>query len=99
MPPVNVSDKLVFRVHAIERMFLRGVSEDAVRHVLKTGKVVEDYPNDTPYPSCLLLGWWQGKPLHLVVAQNRQDGENIIITAYQPDEAQWEPGFEGRKKR
>jgi len=50
--------RLVFRVHAIQRMFQRRISEDDdVRHILSTGEVIEAYPNDTPYPSNLILGW------------------------------------------
>ena len=48
--------KLTFRIHAIQRMFLRRISEDNVRHVLASGEVIEDYPEDTPYPSRLVLG-------------------------------------------
>jgi len=25
--------------------------------VIETGEIIEDYPNDFPYPSRLLLGW------------------------------------------
>lgn len=44
---------LVFRVHAIKRMFQRQISKDDVRHVLETGEAIEAYPHDTPYPSRL----------------------------------------------
>lgn len=39
---------LTFRLHAIKRMFERKVDADDVRHVLATGEMIEDYPNDTP---------------------------------------------------
>ena len=32
---------LIFRLHAIKRMFQRRISEDDVRHVLKTGETIE----------------------------------------------------------
>ena len=54
--------------------------------------MIEDYPTDTPYPSCLWLGFAGNRPLHLVYADNRPlhlvyadnpgDGERIIITVY-----------------
>ncbi len=40
--------------HAMQRMFARGFSMAAVRAVLSEGIVVEDYPDDKPYPSKLL---------------------------------------------
>jgi hypothetical protein len=51
-----VFSRVVFRVHAIQRMYQRNVSEPQVRDVITTGEVVEDYPDDTPYPSRLVLG-------------------------------------------
>ena len=43
-----VFEQLVFRVHAIQRMYQRSISELEVRHVIATGEIVEDYPDDTP---------------------------------------------------
>ena len=42
-----------FRVRAIRRMFERGITEEDVAHVLSTGEVIEEYPDDLPYPSRL----------------------------------------------
>ncbi len=47
--------KLVFRVHAVEAMFERHISEADVQQVLFAGKTIESYPDDTPYPSRLVL--------------------------------------------
>jgi hypothetical protein len=91
-------DRLVFRVHAIQRMFQRRISVDDVRHVLATGEVVEGYPNDTPYPSRLVLGWRGSRPIHVVAAENVESGETIVITVYEPDLTQWEPGFKRRRQ-
>ena len=46
-------DRLVFRKHAVQRMFQHGISAVDVHHVFKNGEVIEDYPDDKPYPSCL----------------------------------------------
>lgn len=91
------SGKLIFRVHAIKRMFQRGITPVAVKEALLKGKIIEDYPDDEPYPSRLVLGWDRDRPLHIVVAENVQAGENIIVTVYEPDSAQWKAGFEKRK--
>jgi len=53
--------QLTFRLHATQRMFQRGISVDDVRHVVEGGHVSEDYPDDQPYPSCL-LGLVSGAP-------------------------------------
>jgi len=90
-------ERLVFRVHAIQRMFEREISKEDIRQVLATGKTIEAYPDDKPYPSRLVLGWIGSRPIHVVVADNPTQGETIVITVYEPDLARWEPGFDKRR--
>jgi Domain of unknown function (DUF4258) len=52
------SNRLVFRAHALRRMFERRISVDDVRDVVTKGETIEEYPYDTPYSSRLML-WWQ----------------------------------------
>jgi hypothetical protein len=81
--------KLIYRQHAVRRMFERAISTADVAAALVSGSVIEDYPTDTPYPSCLWLGFAGNRPLHLVFADNPGEGERIIITVYEPDPALW----------
>jgi len=46
----------------------REIRQAAVLEVLQAGARIEDYPEDVPYPSALLLGWVEGKPLHVGAA-------------------------------
>jgi hypothetical protein len=78
-------------------MFMRQISDENVRYVIDKGEVIENYLDDTPYPSKLLLGWIGSRPLHVVVAENSEQMEKIIITAYEPNTDQWEDGFRKRK--
>jgi hypothetical protein len=89
--------RLVFRVHAIQRMFERQISKNDVKQALDMGQVIEDYPDDTPYPSCLILGWRGDRPLHVVAAYNAEDDEMIVITVYEPDPRRWDASFTVRK--
>ena len=93
-----VFSRLAFRVHAIQRMYQRSVSEAEIRHVISTGEMIEEYPDDTPYPSRLVLGWYGSQPLHVVVADNVDDQENVVITVYEPDPKEWEPDWKRRRK-
>ena len=86
----------VYRQHAIKRMFERGVTDADVQKALMKGKVIEDYPNDYPLPSRLWLGRFNGKPLHIVFADNVTKGERVIITVYEPDPTQWNADFTAR---
>jgi len=92
------SEELVFRVHAIHRMFEREISEEDVRDVLETGKTIESYPDDEPYPSRLVLGWSATRPIHVVAADNQDQDEVIVITVYEPDPDRWGPGFSERRR-
>ena len=91
------SERLIFRVHAIQRMFERSINESEVRQALANGKIIETYPEDEPYPSFLVLGWSGSRPIHVVAADNPEQKERIIITCYEPDLVRWEPGFEKRR--
>lgn len=90
--------KVIYRVHAVRRMFERGISEEEVSQVLSDGEEIAAYPDDTPYPSRLLLGWRGNRPMHVVAAYNGQDDEQIVITVYEPDPALWEEGFRRRRQ-
>jgi hypothetical protein len=87
---------LIFRNHALKRMFERDIDIEDIKHVIETGKFIVDYPEDQPYPSCLLLGWKENKPLHIVYAKSELD-EIIIITAYYPDPLIWNADFTRKK--
>jgi hypothetical protein len=84
-------------VHALRRMFERWITLDDVRAVLAQGETIEERPDELPYPSRLVLGYSGGRALHIVVADNKQDDETIIVTIYEPDPAQWLPGFKRRR--
>ena len=58
--------QLLFRVHAVQRMFERGLTANDVSAALAAGETIADYPTDSPYPSRLVLGWVGGRPLHVV---------------------------------
>lgn len=47
----------IFRRHAVERMAERNITRADVELVVKTGEIIREYSDDTPYPSRLMLGW------------------------------------------
>lgn len=54
-------------LHALERLLKRGISQDDVTQAISSGEIIEQYPDDYPYPSCLLLGTTNaGEALHVV---------------------------------
>ncbi|MHB8180522.1 MAG: DUF4258 domain-containing protein [Acidithiobacillus ferrivorans] len=49
-------DDLYFSRHALQRMFQRAITEETILHPLGNGQIVEEYPDDHPYLSRLMLG-------------------------------------------
>ena len=91
--------QLVFRVHAVQRMFQRKISKEEVRRVIETGETIATYPTDKPFPSRLILGWIGSRPIHVVAADNTTAEETIIVTVYQPDAREWDGEFKRRTPR
>jgi len=85
--------------HALEQMMERGISRETVKEVLRSGEIVEDYPDDKPYPSGLFLGWIKGEPLHVVAAFDSLTGWCFIITAYKPDVEHFESDYKTRRQK
>ena len=83
--------------HILERIFRRGIYMDDVIDVLTNGEIIEQYPSDYPFPSCLVLGHTQtGKILHVVCGSNGM--ELWLITAYIPSPDEWTEDFRQRRK-
>ena len=91
-------EKMIITLHAVKRLEQRGIKYKDILRCIMSGEIVEQYPEDYPYPSCLILGNRnEEKPLHVVAAS---DGEQIwIITAYYPSPEQWEADLKTRKER
>lgn len=94
-------ERLLYTKHARDEMEseeLGQIGEKEVCEVVTRGEIIEDYPEDEPYPSCLIFGKTSGnRPLHTVCACAAEEDTVIIITVYEPRSALW-VGFERRLK-
>ena len=96
--PFMSNQPIIFRVHAVQRMFERRIQVENVLQVLQSGEMIEDYSEDMPDPGGLLSAKRGQRPLHVVMAKNPKEGELVVITVYEPDPAQWKPDFRNRKE-
>jgi hypothetical protein len=64
---------------------------------LKTGEIIEEYPEDNPYPSCLVFNGSLDNPLHVVVAINKEQNRLFIITVYEPSLNEFEDDYKTRR--
>lgn len=91
------NSKILFRVHAIQRMFERHIAAKNVSRVLQSGETIEDYSAEMPDPSRLILGFQGKRPFHVVTSENLETNETTIITVYIPDPDKWNKEFRRRK--
>ncbi len=88
-------DSIAFKRHRVRE---RGIRADEVKEALINGEIIEDYPEDNPLPSCLLLGYTEKrKPIHAVIAIDMDDRIIWVITVYSPSDEEWENGYKRRK--
>lgn len=87
--------QFIWRKHALERMIERSIPRDEVIHCAYNGEIIESYPEDHPYASCLVFES-RIEPLHIVMALN--DEECYIITAYRPNLNEFENDFKTRRR-
>ena len=86
-------DRIYYSRHARDEMegeeFGEIIDEEIFEAIL-TGKIIESYPDDEPYPSCLVYGRTKkDRPLHVVCAYSNDEKFAIVITAYQPIPERW----------
>lgn len=92
-----MKQKLLFRVHAVQRMFERNVSVKQVIRSLQTGETIEDYSAEMPEPGRLILSFQRKRPVHVVTSENPDTNETTIITVYIPDPNKWNRDFKSRR--
>lgn len=89
--------RIEWSAHALKRMLEKGISRASVKHIICTGEMIENYPDDKPFPSGLFYGIWQNQPLHAVIAYDFTEQKIFLITAYWPDEEHFETDFKTRR--
>ena len=90
--------EMEYSLHAVRQMTARNVTPEEIVQTILAGEVVEDYPDDKYGPSCLVCGRTKaGRVLHV---QCSHPGRPLvkIITAYEPDAAEWDETFKRRKQ-
>jgi len=83
-------NKIRITDHADEEARADRLSYDEIFFSVLQGEVIEDYPGDKPFPSCLVYGeTFSGEPVHSVWAYNQENLWAVLITVYRPDPNRW----------
>ena len=81
------SGEILISNHARVRMFERNISTDDLITIITSGEIIEDYPDDVPCPSVLIVGFINSVAYHTVVAVCTDHIR--VITVYIPAEDKW----------
>lgn len=93
---LNKLESMVITQHSRKRFAERGIGIDDIGFVFRTGEIIEQYPDDTPFPSCLILGYSGERVLHVVASID--EALVYIITAYAPSPEKWQADMKTRKE-
>ena len=84
-------ENIILTEHLLTRMRQRNIRLEDIKNAITEGEIIEQYPTDYPFPSCLI----NSEKIHIVCSLG--EGLLYIITAYRPSPEQWEAG--GRKRK
>lgn len=85
--------------HADEEAQADKLTLDEIFFSVFQGEIIEAYPGDKPYPSCLIYGaTFTDEPVHSVWAYNEANQWAVLITVYRPDPNRW-VGWRKRRPR
>ena len=68
-------------------MFECNVSTDELIAIISLGEIIEEYPDDEPCPSVLIMGFINAVAYHTVIAVCRDHIR--VITVYIPEQDKW----------
>lgn len=89
-------EAITWTAHVAMRLIKRKITPAEVIQALREGSIIEQYPTDYPYPSCLVFAVVvNSRPLHVVCSIG--DEQLFVITAYQPSADRWDKTFTHRK--
>ena len=74
--------------HAEKERYADDVSISDLEAAILGGEILEDYPDDPRGPSCLILGYSQNRPIHIVCGHT-PTGWVRMITVYIPKPPKW----------
>ncbi|GHV95181.1 hypothetical protein AGMMS50293_15010 [Spirochaetia bacterium] len=87
------NDKMVLTEHLLSRMRQRHIRLEDIKKAITNGEIIEQYPTDYPFPSCLI----SAENLHIVCSIGEE--YLYIIIAYRPSIKLWKANGKERKEK
>lgn len=83
-----VRDEYEISFHAEKERYAEDITIPDLENAISNGEIIEDYPNDPRGLSCLVLGYSQNRPIHIVCGYTPTKWIRII-TVYIPKPPKW----------
>ena len=97
---VPANEKILWSLHAIKKLREEGLKKTPVEESLKACDLVEDYQTEgRPLPDCLVLGFINSEPVHIVVAIDADFDRILLVTVYRPLAERWENDWKTRRRK
>jgi hypothetical protein len=74
--------------HAEKERYAEDISLSNIEIAIAHGEILEEYPDDRRGESCLILGYAEGRPLHIVCGYTSTMSIRVI-TVYLPKAPKW----------
>ncbi len=85
-----LTDNIRITNHAYEEALNDDLTFDEILYSSVFGHIIEEYPEDTPFPSCLVFGrTFSDDPVHTVWAYDDVRQISTLVTVYRPDTGMW----------
>ncbi len=94
---LNNPENIILTQHSRRRFAERNISIDDICSTINSGEIIEQYSDDHPFPSCLIMGMSNDRIIHICASI---DDEMIyLITAYIPNPEKWESDWKTRRNQ
>lgn len=93
-----IQRKIYWTYHVNMRLKGRSISRRAIVDSHHRYEIIEQYPKDKYFPSCLVRSEYKDEILHILFAFDVKADNIRIITAYRPTLDDWEDGFRIRRQ-
>lgn len=94
------NEKILWSVHVVKKLRIERLRKTRVEESLKTCELIEDYSQEgRPLPDCLVLGFIDEEPVHIVIAIDVDFDRILIVTVYRPMKERWENDWKTRKRK
>lgn len=89
--------KVFWTYHVNMRLAGRHIIRDEIFAAVDSYEIIESYPDDKYLPSYLVFAAQTGAGFHVLFGADVEADHVRVVTAYRPNQAEWEPDLKTRR--